>query len=130
MTIVDGPLTMRHATLTPHPPRAALGTAAPVTEVLTLFFEKEEPGFESKWEQLVKVISENAEGFKAASGGWVVEDVEYQGKQGRAYAGLVGWESVEAHMSCQETQAFKDNVHLLKEDSLGVELHHTEFVEK
>lgn len=134
MTIVDGPLTMRHANLTPHPPTAALGAASPVTEVLTSYFEKEDEGFQSKFDQLVRVISDSAEGFKAASGGWVVEDVEYQGKQGKkgkkAYVGLLGWESVEAHMACRETQAFKDNRHLLREDSLGVEVHHTKFVER
>lgn len=130
MTIVDGPLTMRHANLTPHPPTAALGTTSPVTEVLTCFFEREVDGFQSKFNQLVKAVADNSEGFKAASGGWVLEDVEYEGKKGKAYVGLVGWESVEAHMSFRETQAFKDNIHLLREDPLGMEVHHTKFVEK
>lgn len=130
MTIVDGPFSMYHANLTPHPPTAAVGTASPVTEVLTCYFEKEDDGFESKVNQLIKVISENAEGFKAASGGWVIEDVEYEGKKGKAYVGVLGWESVEAHMSFRETQAFKDNIHLLRGDPLGMEVHHTKFAEK
>lgn len=120
---------MLHATFTPHPPSAALGPASPVTEVLTCYLETEDPGFESKAKQLVKAISDN-EGFKAASVGWVVEDVEYEGKKGKAYVALVGWESVEAHMACRETQAFKDNAHLIREDTLGLEVHHTKFVEK
>ena len=131
MTIVDGPLTMRHANLTPHPPTAALGAASPVTEVLTCYFEKEDEGFQSKFDQLIKAISDNADGFKGASGGWVVEEVEYEGEKGKkAYVGLSGWESVEAHMAFRETQAFKDNIHLLREDPLGFEVHHTKFVEK
>lgn len=122
---------MRHANLTPHPPTAALGTASPVTEVLTCYFgEKGDEGFESKYKQVIKITSENAEGFKGAVGGWVVEDVEYEGKKGKAFVGLVGWESVEAHMAYRETQAFKDNIHLLTEDSLGLDVHHTKFVER
>lgn len=130
MTIVDGPLSMCHANLTPHPPTVAIGTASPITEVLTCYFEKEDDGFQSKVDQLIKAISENAEGFKAASGGWVIEDVEYEGKKGKAYFMVLGWESVEAHMNFRETQAFKDNIHLLKEGPLGMEVHHTEFMEK
>lgn len=130
MTIIDGSLTMLHASFSPHPPTAALGTAAPVTEVLTCYFEKEDDGFDSKFNQLIKAIADNSEGFKAASGGWVMEDVEYEGKKGKAYVGVLGWESVEAHMSFRETQAFKDNIHLLREDSLGMDVHHTKFVEK
>lgn len=130
MTIVDGSLTMHHANFTPHPPTAALGTASPVTEVLTAYFEKEDDGFDAKVKQLVKAISENSEGFKGASGGWVIEDVEYEGKKGKAYVGLLGWESVDAHMAFRETQAFKDNIHLVRKDPLGLEVHHTVFVEK
>lgn len=121
---------MQHANFTPHPPTAALGTTSPVTEVLTCYFEKEDDGFDSKVDQLFKVLSEKAEGFKAASGGWVVEDVEYKGKKGKAYVGVLGWESVEAHTKFRETQTFKDNIHLLREDPLGMEVHHTVFVEK
>lgn len=130
MTIVDGPLSMYHASFTPHPPTAAVGTASPTTEVLTCYFEKEDDGFQSKVDQLIKAISENAEGFKAASGGWVIEDVEYKGKKGKAYVAVLGWESVDAHMKFRETQAFRDNIHLLREGPLGMEVHHTEFLEK
>ena len=60
----------------------------------------------------------------------MIEDVEYEGKKGKAYVGVLGWESVEAHMSFRETQAFKDIIHLLRDDPLGLEVHHTKFVEK
>ena len=129
MTIIDGSIEMLHANLTPHPPTAALGTASPVTEICHCHFEKEDDGFDSKVREMFKVISENAEGFKAASGGWALEDVEYKGKKGKVYVGLLGWESVEAHVAFRETQAFKDNIHLLTDDILGLELHHTKFVE-
>ena len=130
MTIVDGPLTMNHANLTPHPPTAAVGAAAPVTEVLTIYFEKVDDGFEGKWNEVVKACSDHAEGFKAGAGGWVVEDVEYEGKKRKAYVGLIGWESVEAHHAFRGTEAFKNNIRLLTEGTLGREVHHTEFVQK
>ena len=130
MTIVDGPLTMLHANFAPHPPTAALGTTSPVTEVLTFYFEGENDGFDSKLRQFIKVISDNAEGFKAASGGWVIEDVEYKGKKGKAYVAILGWESVEAHMNFRETQTFKDNINIVRADPLGMEVHHTEFLER
>ncbi|CAD6573718.1 MAG: hypothetical protein ASARMPREDX12_006216 [Alectoria sarmentosa] len=130
MTIVDGPLTMLHANFAPHPPTAALGTASPVTEVLTFYFEGENDGFDSKLRQFIKVISDNAEGFKAASGGWVIEDVEYKGKKGKAYVAILGWESVEAHMNFRETQTFKDSINIVRADPLGMEVHHTEFLER
>ena len=128
MTIVDGPLTMLHANLTPHPATAALGTASPVTEVLTVYLEKQDNDFVAKVNQLTKVIAENADGFKGVAGGWVIEDVEYKGKKGKAYVATLGWESVEAHMAFRETSEFKDNIHLLREGPMGMELHHTEFV--
>ena len=78
---------------------------------------------------MVKVVSDNA-GDQARTGGGVIEDVEYEGKKGKGYVGLLGWESVEAHMSFRETQKFKDNIHLLREDTLGMEVHHTKFVER
>ncbi len=121
---------MYHANFTPHPPTAALGTASPVTEVLTSYLEKQDDGFPAKIDKFIKVLSDNAEGFKASSAGWVIEDVEYKEKKGKAYVTLLGWESVEAHMKFRETQAFKDHAHLIREDPLGLEVHHTIFVEK
>lgn len=142
LTIVDGPLTMHHATLTPHAAAAAaLGTASPVTEVLTCYFDKKDEGgggfeakFEAKFEQLAQVVAAHAEGFRGgAAGGWVVEEegVEFKGEKGkRAYVGLLGWESKEAHMAFRETEAFRDNIHLLREDPVGMEVHHTRFVQR
>ena len=130
MTIIDGALTMHHANFSPHPPTAVLGTAAPVTEVLTAYFEKENDGFDAKVKKLFGIISDNTAAFKAGAGGWVVEDVEFKGKKAKAYVGLLGWESVEAHVSFRENQAFKDNIQLLRQDPLGLEVHHTKFIEK
>lgn len=127
---------MLHATFTPHPPSSSSSSAAlgaphtPVTEVLTCYFESDEngskaDGFESRFDKFIASISGG--GFKGAARGWVVEEVEYKGEKRRAFVGLVGWESVEAHMAFRETEAFRENIPLLRQEALGMELHHTRF---
>ena len=135
MSIVDGSLTMYHANLSPHPPSAAISsTSSPVTECLTCYFSSLDSSYEERFNKLVAALSEGAEGFKAAAGGWLVEDVEHEkigsGKKGKAFVGFIGWESVEAHKKFRETKAFNDNIHLIREGPVASEVHHTVFVEK
>jgi len=133
MTIVDGKLSMYHANFDPHPPSAALSTDSPVTEVLTAYLTSKDESREGNLRKFVEVLK-GLEGFKAASGGWVIEDVEHErigpGKKGKAFVGVLGWESVEAHMKARETDAFKENIHLLREGPVAMEVHHTKFNEK
>jgi len=135
MTIVDGSIDMMHANFTPHPPSDAVSrTTSPATEVLTCYFTAKDESFEGNANKLLDVIKEKAKGFKAASVGWVIEDVEHEsigkGKKGKAFVAVIGWESVEAHMNFRETQDFKDKIHLLREGPVGMEVHHTVFNEK
>ncbi len=133
MTIVDGDISMLHATFDPHPPSAALSVNNSVTEVLTAYFASKDESYDGNIRKFVDVL-EGLGGFKAACGGWVIEDVEdekvgEEGK-GKAYVGVVGWESVEAHMRARETDAYKENVHLLRDGPVAMEVHHTTFSEK
>ncbi len=127
---------MMHANFTPHPPSAAASnTTSPMTEVLLVYLETKDESVESKFNKLIGVISENAEGYKASAGGWVVEDVEHksfgEGKKGKVYAGLIGWESKDAHLRFRETQKFKDNIHLLRGPEVkAIEVNHTSFTER
>ena len=135
MTIIDGKLTMLHANFDPHPPSAAVSsTTSPVTEVITAYFTSHDAAFEENVKKLTGVLKEKAEGFRAASGGWIVEDVEHEslgeGKKGKAYAAVIGWESVEAHMKFRETEDFKQGIHLLRDGPVKLEVHHTKFVER
>lgn len=134
MTIVDGPLTMHHANFTPHPPSAALShTNSPVTEVVTCVLPSQDESFEKNISKLLDIIKEKAEGVKAAAQGWIIEDVEHEnlesGKKGKAFVCMIGWESLDAHLKFRETSDLKDNIHLLREGPVGVEMHHTAFVE-
>lgn len=133
MTIVDGNIGMLHANFDPHPPTAALSAKNSVTNVLTAYFTSRDESYDGNLRKFVDVL-EGLEGFKAASRGWVIEDVEHErigeARKGKAYVGVVGWESVEAHMKARETDAFKENVHLLGDGPVAMEVHHTTFNEK
>lgn len=132
MTIVDGNLSMYHANFHPHPPTAALSTNCPVTEVLTAYFTSKDDSYESNFRKFLDVFKD-VEGFRAASSGWVMEDVPHEkigeGKKGKAFVAVTGWESVEAHQKARETDVFKDNVHLIREGPVALEMHHTTFNE-
>ena len=135
MSIVDGSITMQHASFNPHPPSAPIShTTSPVTEVLTCVLPSQDETFEKNALKLLNVVKEKAEGYKASAHGWIIEDVEHEklesGKKGKAFLALLGWESLEAHMKFRETNDFKNNIHLLREGPVGMEVHHTAFVEK
>ncbi len=137
MSIIDGSIDMSHANFEPHPPAAAIGRA-PVTERLTLYFpadisELDIKSWDEKIEKFVKVVKENAgDAFKAASAGWVVEKLDHEGIKGKAKAltGVIGWESVEAHVAFTSHPSFKENVGLMREGVEGSEMHHVKFEER
>ena len=130
-TIIDGSIDMFHVNFVPHPPLS--NVLSSITEVITCYFETHDPEYDGNVNKLVDAMKEKAEGFKTASKGWVIEDVEHEkigsGKKGKAFVIVFGWDSVEAHMKFRETQAFKDNVHCLREGSLARAVHHTAFIE-
>ena len=62
-------------------------------------------------------LGENAKEYRGSSGGWSVDEVTIPGtsEKAKAYVTLIGWSSVEAHSAYREGQAFKDNIHYLRE---------------
>ena len=136
MTITDGHVSLCHANFDPHPPSAAL-SRAPVTERLTLYFSADIPeaeikSFDNNVKKFLNVLKENAgDGFKALAVGWVVEELDREGVEGKAKAltGVIGWDSVEAHMKFREHPAFKENAGLLREGVKAAEIHHVKFQE-
>ena len=137
MTIVDGAPSLYHVNLTPHPPSAAVSsTSSPVTEALTLYFpssisSSEQASFEENFKKFIQALEKHAEGFRSASGGWVVEEVEHESVEGKgkAFFAALGWESVEKHVAFRDTQEFKDNIGLLRDGPKGIEVHHVKFQE-
>ena len=122
-SVMDGTPTLYHASLNPHPPTALSPTVAPCTELLSAYFDPSisdanQKSFESNAQKFVDVLASHApgNGFKSvSSSGWVIETVQHEGKDAKAFVGAIGWESRDAHIKCRETQAFKDNIHLLRE---------------
>lgn len=130
-------ISMNHVNFEPHPPSAAVGRA-PVTERFTLYFhadisESDIKSWDQKIRKFAKVLEENAgAAFKGASVGWVVEELDHDDIKGKAKAltGVLGWESVEAHIAFREHPAFKENAGLLREGVEASELHHVKFEER
>lgn len=89
-------------------------------------------------QQLISVMTTSADGYKGYAGGWVIEEVPNPKSDGgknkdkvKAFAGAIGWQSVEAHLKFREHQAFKDNIHLLRgaKDLVGMDVFHVKFLE-
>jgi len=102
---------------------------APITEMLTLHLpaDVEKSSFESIWERFIDITSKNSNGYLGNTGGWVVEDLAYDGQPGKAYVAVIGWESIQAHMAYRETQAFKDIISEVRGVTTGRVVHHTKF---
>ncbi|KAL8919911.1 MAG: hypothetical protein Q9172_004729 [Xanthocarpia lactea] len=139
LSIVDGDIqSMYHAHLSPHPPSAdPSGIEAPVTEMITHHFstdisESEQSSFESSMKTFAQILEEKAEGFKGFAGGWVVEELEHEGVEGKtkSWQSCLGWQSVESHLSFRNTKDFEENVHLIRpEFKKAITVHHTRFTE-
>lgn len=138
LSAVDGEMGILHVEFNPHPPSAAVGeTSSPVTEVVDHYFvadlsDSEKSAFESNLNKFVKVLEENAEGYKGFAGGWIVEEQEHEDMDGKAkvWHSCIGWESVDAHMAFRETKAFEENVYLMRPESKkAVTMHHVKFQE-
>ncbi|KAF4840183.1 hypothetical protein CGCSCA4_v010527 [Colletotrichum siamense] len=113
---------IKHIVTKPWPP--TILAEAPITEVLTLFFpaELDEAAKEELSKQLeefrVKALDTSPD-FKGIAYGWSKEnDVPItgeDGKTGNLLVAFIGWPSVEAHQKFRETEAFKENIGLLRE---------------
>ena len=70
------------------------------------------------------------EGFRAASAGWVVEELEYEGEKYKTWAGFLGWESMDAIVQYRKTEDFRGTIGGLREGSKASEAHYVLFREK
>ena len=136
MTFVDGEIAMHHACFRPHPPSAAVsGTCSPVTEVWTTYLDGRSEEFEENIARFGQIVLDKADGCRALSSGWAMEEVEHESfgpgkKKGNAYVTVIGWDSKEKHMAFRETPDFMDNIHLVRRDEVrGMTMHHVSFVE-
>ena len=116
-------LTVNHIHATP--PLSAVSSKAPVVEMLLLYVDlsanDEVPGTIMRF---MDILSKNAVGFVATTHGWVVEEMEKEGSDGKfkGYFVAIGWESVEAHMEYRETEAFKESIPMLRALAKGLKV--------
>ena len=135
VSLLDGPIDMKHASFDAHPPSKAVGkSTAPVTELLLAFLSSKDESYAVNASKFGKLTEDNAEGCKGVCTGWVREQVEHekfgQGQKGFVYAFVIGWESKEVHLAYRETSAFKDSISLIREGALALQVNHTAFEER
>lgn len=60
----------------------------------------------------------------------MVEELELEGEKCKAWAGFLGWASVEAHMRYRETEAFKGTIGRLREGTKAIKAYHAVLEER
>lgn len=117
-----------HHVREPYVSAAGKALSAPITEILTMYFplDVDKADFEARFKVFVDTAFAHS-GVVAFAGGWVVEELEYEGTKGPAYAAAIGWTSLEKHREYTQTQYFKDSVPKLAEVTRGKAFHHTKF---
>lgn len=125
--ILGGAISVQHQDMKPDL-QAAL--KAPVTEVATFYFDGSPPS--DAYESTKKFIEICEKDAAAKVSGWAYgitqEEIEKDGVKGYGAVLAIGWETVEAHMEFRTTEVFKENVHLLRQNAKGIEMHHVRFM--
>jgi len=126
-SIMDGAPNLTHVDFKPDG-GLEKALSAPVTEIATLYFEEQLGAeYDKDMEKFHEIVSKDAAGFLGAASGWSHEEIEHEklgDKKGKTYSLVVGWQDVKAHMDFRETQTFKDNIKLFRNNAKGVEMHH------
>lgn len=119
--VYDRPGFTKHIEANPFPPSAL---KSPVTEVMVAFFPSDISA-DAKAAATKRVAEFADEGLsrcddvQAVNFGWGVENDfpvrgGEEGQTGSTLFALIGWPSIDAHMKFRDTDAFKDNVGLLR----------------
>jgi len=143
MTIFSETTLMAHSNLKDIVNTARDVYTSPASELLTVFFPAgyttaQQDKFEADIHKLVNNIGE-AKGFRAVAAGWGLEDdipnLTKPETKGKAFFFLVGWDTIQDHMNVREGDAFKENIHLLRDAEdlqgfLNMHFHGKEVVRK
>ncbi|MCJ1266080.1 hypothetical protein MMC22_005962 [Lobaria immixta] len=129
---IEGNSLIYHLLFSPNPPSSALNPASSlVAEHLTFYFSSTLPdsgmsSWEDTFAKFKKALEQHAEGFKAGSGGWIIEELQHEKVEGnaKAYAAVFQWESVEKHKMFRDTEDFKKAIGPVREASRAIEMHH------
>lgn len=118
-----------HHVRDPYAEGFAKAGSAPITEMLTMYFpaDVDKADFEARLKYFTDTLFANSDAAVGVAGGWVVEELEYEGQKGPVFAAALGWKSVESHQEYAATQYFKESAPVLARGSRGRVLHHTKF---
>lgn len=127
-TIIGGPISLIHVDFNPSG-GAKKALSAPVTEIATFYFEggPADDAFDGAKKFLETCMADQRVDVPWAYG-ITHEELEKDGVKGKGAVLLVGWESVDQHMELRKTDVFKENIHLLRQNAKGIEMHHTQFM--
>lgn len=133
---LSSPAAPYHAAFEPFPP-AVLDSdggegRTPVAEVMQAYFPADMDMVQQqaalfRIQQFIdetKTVAKGLTGQTAHS--FALEERVFKGEQSRVLVGILGWESVEAHMAYRETDEFKNSIGLIRgmEGLKGVEVYH------
>lgn len=144
MTVFSDKILVAHAQLEDFEATARDAFNAPATELLSIFFPADYTDiqaevFEAGMRRFLQHLMPEAKAARGAAGGWVTEvlppDLTWPSTDRKTYFLCIGWESVEDHMKVRSTQAFKDNIHLIRgadgfQDLLNMHFHGQEAVQQ
>ncbi|KAK3642310.1 hypothetical protein LTR56_010887 [Elasticomyces elasticus] len=103
--------------------------SAPATEIATFYFDGEpESDYTDNVAKLDKAL-QGIDGYLGYTIGITHETLEKEDVKGKAAVLTIGWQSREAHMAFRETQAYKDNIHLLRSNSKKITMWHVQFMQ-
>lgn len=130
-SIIASPPKIVHADFEPSPSALAQALAAPVTEIATFYFDGSEPSdYLSGVTKFRDVLEkEQSHGYIGSAMGITHEqDLEKDGKKGKAAVVAIGWKSVEDHLKFREHELFKENIGSLRNGAVGAEIVHVQFM--
>ena len=135
LSILDGKATVYDACFSPHAPSSALSRSPPpITEYATFYFpsnisDAERNSWNLLFSHFKQTLEQNADGFKAATSGWVIQKLHDEMVQGNAvvFAAVFEWDRMESHLKFRETKEFTERIIELRNASKARYMHHVPF---
>jgi len=94
---------------------------SPATEILLLYFptdysQADQDKFAADCRKMVNVVKDNSDKYTGDASGWVVEEqtIPDTEEKAKVFSAQIGWKSVQDHLDFRHTEAFKENIHLLR----------------
>ncbi|QIX00863.1 hypothetical protein AMS68_006380 [Peltaster fructicola] len=122
-TIITGPPQITHVEFKP---AGALHEtlSASVTEIATFYFDSEVPAEYGNGIDEWSAVADQIPNAKSIAWGATYESIEKDDVRGKAAVVLIGWASVEDHLTFRESRIFKDVIPHLRSTSKSASMQH------